>query len=65
GVHHNFFEINRSVKRVGRPEKLSEAQKSQVIENYKKGKSIYYLAKEFSVTRTVIRRILDKNKCNI
>lgn len=65
GVHHNFFEINRSVKRVGRPEKLSEAQKSQVLENYKKGKSIYYLAKEFSVTRTVIRRILDKNKCNI
>ncbi|MDO7494887.1 recombinase family protein [Acinetobacter baumannii] len=65
GVHHNFCEINRSVKRVGRPEKLTEAQKNQVIENFKKGKSIYCLAKDFSVTRTVIRRVLDKNKCNI
>lgn len=64
-VHHNFCEINRSVKRVGRPEKLTEDQKIQVIENFKKGKSIYCLAKDFSVTRTVIRRVLDKNKCNI
>ncbi|RZH26917.1 resolvase [Acinetobacter pittii] len=64
-VHHNFCEINRSVKRVGRPEKLTEDQKIQVMENFKKGKSIYCLAKDFSVTRTVIRRVLDKNKCNI
>ncbi|MFL9507494.1 recombinase family protein [Acinetobacter baumannii] len=60
GVHYNFLEMNRSVKRVGRPEKLSEDQKIQVIEKFKRGVSIYYLAKEFSVSRTVIQRILKK-----
>lgn len=47
-------------RKVGRPEILSNEQKEKVVELYKKGYSVYSLAKEFSVTRTVIRRILDK-----
>lgn len=59
------FENNKvkglnTIRKVGRPEILSNQQKEKVIELYKKGYSVYSLAKEFSVTRTVIRRILDK-----
>ncbi|RZF50231.1 recombinase family protein [Acinetobacter halotolerans] len=48
------------VKKVGRPEILTNDQKIQVIEKFKKGESVYSLAKQFSVTRTVIQRILHK-----
>lgn len=54
------------IKKVGRPEILTSDQKNQVVEMYKKGSSVYFLAKHFSVTRTVIQRILDKaSKSNI
>lgn len=49
-------------KKIGRPESLSEVQKVKVVEKYKCGRSVYALAKEFSVTRTVIQRILNKAK---
>ncbi|MFL9561036.1 resolvase, partial [Acinetobacter baumannii] len=52
------------VKRVGRPEILNSIQKEEVIEKFKKGYSVYSLAKEYSVTRTVIQRILDKLTIN-
>ncbi|MCH7315989.1 recombinase family protein [Acinetobacter sp. ANC 3882] len=51
---------NKIVKKVGRPEILTNEQKNQVIEMFKRGESVYSLAKHFSVTRTVIQRILDK-----
>ncbi|WP_373357986.1 recombinase family protein [Acinetobacter lactucae] len=46
------------VGKVGRPELLDLEQKNKVIEMYKQGFSVYFIAKEFSVTRTVINRIL-------
>lgn len=49
-----------AVKRVGRPEILSLEQKREVIDKFKKGFSVYSLAKEYSVTRTVIQRLLNK-----
>lgn len=51
-----------NVKKVGRPEILNEKQKAKVLEMYKKGHTVYGLAKNFSVTRTVIQRILDRAK---
>ena len=51
-----------NVKKVGRPEILNEKQKAKVLEMYKKGYTVYGLAKNFSVTRTVIQRILDRAK---
>lgn len=48
------------VKRVGRPEILNAKQKEEVLIKFKKGASVYSLAKEYSVTRTVIQRILNK-----
>ncbi|KHF78794.1 resolvase [Acinetobacter sp. neg1] len=54
--------IERKVKRkVGRPEILNNEQKKHVIDLYKKGYSVYSIAKKFSVTRTVIQRLLEKN----
>lgn len=50
----------KKISKVGRPEILTSEQKLQVVELYKKGASVYYLAKYFSVTRTVIQRVLDK-----
>ncbi|MDQ9038202.1 resolvase [Acinetobacter seifertii] len=47
-------------KKVGRPEILTIVQKKAVLDKFKKGQSIYSLAKEFSVTRTVIQRVIDK-----
>lgn len=51
---------NDFIKRVGRPEILSSSQKEDVLKKFKRGSSVYALAKEYSVTRTVIQRILDK-----
>lgn len=51
---------NHVTKRVGRPEILNQEQKREVLQKFKKGYSVYALAKEFSVTRTVIQRILNK-----
>ncbi|WP_434279226.1 recombinase family protein [Acinetobacter sp. CE-15] len=49
-----------AVKKVGRPEILNYDQKKEVVEKFKKGLSVYALAKEYSVTRTVIQRLLNK-----
>lgn len=49
-----------AVKKVGRPELLNIDQKKEVVDKFKKGFSVYSLAKEYSVTRTVIQRILNK-----
>lgn len=48
-------------KRVGRPEILNSTQKEEILNKFKRGHSVYSLAKEYAVTRTVIQRILDKN----
>ncbi|MDR0238034.1 recombinase family protein [Acinetobacter sp.] len=53
------------VRKVGRPEVLNDVQKREVIDLFKNGYSIYYLAKEYSVARTVIQRILKKTKDNL
>lgn len=52
---------DKNYKKVGRPEILNEIQKNEVLDKYKKGSTVYSLAKEYSVTRTVIQRILRKN----
>ncbi|MDC4854818.1 recombinase family protein [Acinetobacter baumannii] len=60
------FKDHKPTRKVGRPEILNNEQKSRVIELFKKGYSVYSLAKEFSVTRTVIQRILNNaSKTNI
>ncbi|GAA5010845.1 recombinase family protein [Acinetobacter puyangensis] len=53
------------VKKVGRPEILTVNQKQEVLDKFKKGYSVYALAKEYSVTRTVIQRLLDKSTKNL
>ena len=56
----------KPTRKVGRPEILNNEQKNRVIELFKKGYSVYSLAKEFSVTRTVIQRILNNaTKSNV
>ncbi|QNX01281.1 recombinase family protein [Acinetobacter seifertii] len=57
---------HKPTRKVGRPEILNNEQKNKVIELFKKGYSVYSLAKEFSVTRTVIQRILNNaSKSNV
>lgn len=51
---------SKFVKKVGRPEILTAEQQEEVLQKYKKGMSVYALAKEYGVTRTVIQRILKK-----
>lgn len=53
------FKDHKPARKVGRPEILNNEQKNRVIELFKKGYSVNSLAKEFSVTRTVIQRILN------
>ncbi|MCU4426041.1 recombinase family protein [Acinetobacter sp. WU_MDCI_Abxb74] len=61
-----IFKDHKPTRKVGRPEILNNEQKNRVIELFKKGYSVYSLAKEFSVTRTVIQRILNNaTKSNI
>jgi len=48
-------------KKVGRPEKLTNDQKQEVINKFKKGFSVYSLAKDLAVSRTVIQRIIEKS----
>ncbi|QOW98616.1 recombinase family protein [Acinetobacter sp. Ac-14] len=43
----------------GRPEKLSNDQKQDVINKFKKGFSVYSLAKDLAVSRTVIQRMAE------
>ncbi|MCU4361685.1 MULTISPECIES: recombinase family protein [Acinetobacter] len=45
----------------GRPEKLTNDQKQDVINKFKKGFSVYSLAKDLAVSRTVIQRIIEKS----
>lgn len=54
----------KPARKVGRPEILNNEQKNRVIELFKKGYSVYSLAKEFSVTRTVIQRVLNNASKN-
>lgn len=51
----------RLSKKVGRPEKLTNDQKQDVINKFKKGFSVYSLAKDLAVSRTVIQRIIEKS----
>lgn len=48
-------------KKVGRPEILNEKQKEEIMYKIKTGRTIYSIAKEYAVTRTVIQRIINKN----
>lgn len=52
---------NKKINKVGRPEILSKTQKGEVLERFKNGQSVYSLAKEYDVTRTVIQRLLSKS----
>ncbi|WP_224972692.1 recombinase family protein [Acinetobacter oleivorans] len=52
---------HRFSKKGGRPEKLTNEQKEDVINKFKKGFSVYSLAKDLSVSRTVIQRIIEKS----
>ncbi|MFL9507430.1 recombinase family protein [Acinetobacter baumannii] len=55
---------NYKFNKVGRPEKLTKEQKKEVMEKYKKGWTVYRLAMDFNVSRTVIQRVLDKEVKN-
>jgi len=52
---------HRLSKKGGRPEKLTSDQKKDVINKFKKGFSVYSLAKDLAVSRTVIQRIIEKS----
>ncbi|MFW1801050.1 recombinase family protein [Acinetobacter nematophilus] len=56
---------NKKNNKVGRPEILNKKQKREVIEKFKNGQSVYSLARQYSVTRTVIQRLLAKSSENI
>jgi len=56
---------NRNINKVGRPEILNKIQKEEVLEKFKNGQSVYSLAKQYSVTRTVIQRLLSKSSDNV
>jgi len=49
---------SKVTKNIGRPEKLNAEEKHMVVAKYKQSSSVYRLAKEFEVSRTVIQRIL-------
>lgn len=59
--HDSMVLKKSSSKKVGRPEILNEKQKEEIMCKIKKGHTIYSIAKEYSVTRTVIQRIMNKN----
>lgn len=50
-------------KVIGRPEILDSKQKSEIIRKFKKGQSVYSIAKQYSVSRTVIQRLISQS-CN-
>lgn len=52
---------HRLSKKVGRPEKLTDSQKQDVINKFKKGFTVYSLAKDLAVSRTVIQRVIEKS----
>ncbi|KAF1024613.1 MAG: Serine recombinase PinR [Acinetobacter bereziniae] len=56
---------HKKINKVGRPEILNKKQKKEVLEKFKNGQSVYSLAKQYSVTRTVIQRLLVKSSENI
>jgi len=56
---------NKKISKVGRPEILTKTQKNEVLERFKNGQSVYSLAKEYEVTRTVIQRLLAKSSDTI
>lgn len=56
---------NKNLKRAGRPEILNNKQKDEVMALFKKGQSVYSIAKQFSVTRTVILRLISKKSIDI
>ena len=53
--------MNKAKKRVGRPEILSDKQKKEALDKFKKGHTVYSIAKHYSVTRTVIQRLILKS----
>ncbi|QRQ11554.1 recombinase family protein [Acinetobacter pittii] len=57
--------VDNMTKKVGRPEVLNNDQKDKVILLYKQGISVYSLAKKFSVTRTVIQRVISNAKSRV
>ncbi|MFW1948998.1 recombinase family protein [Acinetobacter bereziniae] len=55
----------KKINKIGRPEILSKKQKKEILEKFKNGASVYALARQYSVTRTVIQRLLTKSSENI
>lgn len=53
--------IRKAIRKVGRPEKLTKKQQSEALLMFKKGHTIYAISKHFSVTRTVINRLIEKS----
>ena len=45
--------------KLGRPYRLTEAQKKEVMQALEEGETLYRLAKRFNVSRTVIRGVRD------
>jgi len=53
--------MNKAKKRVGRPEILTDKQKKEALDKFRKGHTVYSIAKHYSVTRTVIQRLILKS----
>lgn len=52
----------KKVNKIGRPEVLNKTQQEEILKKFKNGQSIYSLAKQYSVARTVIQRLLRKSE---
>lgn len=61
----NIKNVNIVSNKVGRPEILNLVQKKEILEKFKKGQSVYSLAKQYSVTRPVIQRVLAKSEAKL
>ncbi|MCU4313902.1 recombinase family protein [Acinetobacter bereziniae] len=55
----------KKINKIGRPEILSKEKKKEIIEKFKNGQSVYALARQYSVARTVIQRLLSQAAENI
>lgn len=56
---------NKNTKKVGRSEILNKSQKEEILDKLKKGHSVYSIAKKYSVSRTVIQRLIGKSSIKI
>ncbi|MFT0696530.1 hypothetical protein ACDX34_20780 [Acinetobacter bereziniae] len=55
----------KKINKIGRPEILTKKKKKEIIEKFKNGQSVYALARQYAVARSVIQRLLSQATENI